>query len=382
MALPLRHPNPERFDSRSSDEREQLRSMARRFLTDHYDEFSVRSLMESESGHDDIIWRRLAQETGLAGLLIPEAYGGSELLTSDLQVVLEEMGSVLYSGPFMSTAVMAVVALLESGDQAAQAKLLPRIAEGKLLVALAVEEPGSESINSGDLKTTAQRSDNGFLLSGTKQPVIDGGSANYVLVFAQSDEGVCLFLVDAKDIESSVLPPMDQTRKLARLRLDKTPATLVGNPGEGARLIERVTDRVVTALAAEQLGGAQRCLEMAVEYAKSRYQFGRAIGSFQAVKHKCTDILLEIEAARSAVFYASLCADQKPDELPVAACMAKSQCSQAFRNASSVCLQVHGGIGFTWEHSCHLYLKRAKSSEVLFGDPLHYRQRLSKLLQL
>jgi alkylation response protein AidB-like acyl-CoA dehydrogenase len=224
----------------------------------------------------------------------------------------------------------------------------------------------------------------GWTLSGTKMFVLDGHTADVILVAARSADDVSLFVVDgdADGLTRTPLATMDQTRKQARLEFDGTPARLAGAEGDGWRALERVLDLAAVALAAEQVGGAQRVLDMAVEYAKERVQFGRPIGSFQAIKHKCADMLLEVESAKSAAYYAAWCAAELNDELPAMASMAKAYCSEAYFHCAAENIQIHGGIGFTWEHPAHLYFKRAKSSELLFGDPTYHRELLAQRIGL
>ena len=227
-----------------------------------------------------------------------------------------------------------------------------------------------EATNSGD----------GYTLSGTKSFVLDGATANLILVAARTNGKVSLFAVDgdASGLTRTPLSTMDQTRKQAKLDFDNTPARLIGTEGEGASVLDKVFDLIVVGLAAEQVGGAQKVLEMAVEYAKVRVQFGRPIGSFQAIKHKCADMLLEVESAKSAAYYGLWCASELNDELPSVASLAKAYCSEAYFHAAAENIQIHGGIGFTWEHPAHLYFKRAKSSELLFGDPTYHREKLAQ----
>jgi alkylation response protein AidB-like acyl-CoA dehydrogenase len=214
--------------------------------------------------------------------------------------------------------------------------------------------------------------------------VLDGHTADLIVVAARTDAGVSLFHVDsgAAGLTREALSTMDQTRKQAKLTFDGTPAMLIGTDGQGWSVLEKVLDLVVVALAAEQVGGAQFVLEMAVQYAKDRVQFGRPIGSFQAIKHKCADMLLEVESAKSAAYYAAWCAAEMNDELPSVASLAKAYCSEAYFHAAAENIQIHGGIGFTWEHPAHLYFKRAKSSELLFGDPTYHRELLAQRIGL
>jgi alkylation response protein AidB-like acyl-CoA dehydrogenase len=210
--------------------------------------------------------------------------------------------------------------------------------------------------------------------------VLDGHTADLILVAARTSAGVSLFAVEggASGLTRTALSTMDQTRKQAKLEFDSTPARLIGTDGAGWNVLSTVLDLAAVALAAEQVGGAQRCLDMAVEYAKVRVQFGRPIGSFQAIKHKCADMLLEVESAKSAAYYAGWCAAEMNEELPSVASLAKAYCSEAYFHAAAENIQIHGGIGFTWEHPAHLYFKRAKSSEIYLGDPTYHRELLAQ----
>jgi alkylation response protein AidB-like acyl-CoA dehydrogenase len=337
--------------------------------------------MESDEGRDPGLWEQMAGQLGLQGLAVPEEFGGAGYGPVELGIVLEEMGRTLLPAPFFSTVALAGQALTASGDADAQARWLPGIAGGSLTATLALsEEQGGSSL--GAVTTTATAADEGWRLSGTKMFVVDGASADLLLVVARADEGLALFAVegDAGGMTRTRLDALDPTRRLGRIELDGAPATRVGPSGDATEYLQRVLDLAVVALAHEQVGGASACLDHAVEYAKIRVQFNRPIGSFQAIKHKCADLLLEVEAARSAAYSAAWNAAEDPGELPVAAALAGSYCSEAFTHAAKENIQIHGGIGYTWEHDAHLYLKRAKSSELLFGTPVGHRARLADLV--
>jgi len=226
----------------------------------------------------------------------------------------------------------------------------------------------------------AMKKGDGWVLNGTKSFVLDGATASLILVAARTGKGVSLFGVegDASGLTRTALSTMDQTRKQAKLEFNGTPARLIGTEGDGWKTLSTVLDLAAVALAAEQVGGAQKVLDMSVEYAKVRIQFGRPIGSFQAIKHKCADMLLEVESAKSAAYYGMWCASEMNDELPSVASLAKAYCSEAYFHSAAENIQIHGGIGFTWEHPAHLYFKRAKSSELLFGDPTYHRELLAQ----
>ncbi len=362
-----------------SEEQEELRRIVRSFLEDKSPETEVRRLMETTEGFDTAVWSQMAEQLGLQGLIVPEEFGGSGYSYIELIVVLEEMGRALLCAPFFSTVALAANTLIHSGDDAAKAAHLPGIASGETIATLAFTEENGRWDESG-ITMEAAASGDGFTLSGTKMYVLDGHTANLILVAARTAKGVSLFAVDADaaGLTRTPLATMDQTRKQARLEFSNTPATLVGTEGEGWSVLERVLDLAAVALAAEQVGGAQQVLDMSVEYAKVRVQFGRPIGSFQAIKHKCADMLLEVESAKSAAYYAGWCAAELNDELPSVASLAKAYCSEAYFHATAENIQIHGGIGFTWEHPAHLYFKRAKSSELLFGDPVYHRELLAQ----
>jgi alkylation response protein AidB-like acyl-CoA dehydrogenase len=362
-----------------SEEQEELRNIVRSFLENKSSEETVRELMETENGFDDAVWSQMAEQMGLQSLIIPEEYGGSGYSYVELCVVLEEMGRRLLPAPYFSTVVLAANTILHSGDDAAKKDLLPGIASGETKATLALTEANGRWDESG-IEATATKSGDGYAITGEKMFVLDGHTADLIVVAAKTDAGTSLFTVqaDASGLTREALSTMDQTRKQAKLTFADTPATLLGTEGGGWDVLSTVLDLTAVALAAEQVGGAQFVLEMAVQYAKDRVQFGRPIGSFQAIKHKCADMLLEVESAKSAAYYAAWCAAEMNDELPSVASLAKAYCSEAYFHAAAENIQIHGGIGFTWEHPAHLYFKRAKSSELLFGDPTYHRELLAQ----
>jgi alkylation response protein AidB-like acyl-CoA dehydrogenase len=362
-----------------TDEQEELRKTVRAFMDSKSPEATVRELMETEDGYDEAVWKQAAEQLGLQGLAIPEEFGGSGYGFVELGIVLEEMGRALFTAPFFSTVVLASTTLLHSGDDAAKKDYLPGIASGETIATLAFTEPSGKWDESG-IEATATKDGDGWKLNGTKSFVIDGHLASLIIVAAKTAKGVSLFAVegDAAGLIKTSLSTMDQTRKQAKLELKDTPAKLIGTEGQGWDVLATVLDLIVIGLAAEQVGGAQKVLDMAVEYAKVRVQFGRPIGSFQAIKHKCADMLLEVESAKSAAYYGLWCASEMNDELPSVASLAKAYCSEAYFHAAAENIQIHGGIGFTWEHPAHLYFKRAKSSELLFGDPTYHRELLAQ----
>jgi alkylation response protein AidB-like acyl-CoA dehydrogenase len=362
-----------------SEEQEELRRTVRAFLEQKSPSAEVRRLMETEEGYDPAVWEQMGSQLGLQGLAIPEEYGGSGYSYVELIVVLEEMGRALLAAPYFSTVALAANAILHSGDDAAKKELLPGIASGDTIATLAMTEDNGRWDAEG-ITATATKSGDGYTIDGHKMFVLDGHTANLIIVAAKTGDNVSLFTVagDADGLTRTALATMDQTRKQARLEFSGTPAKLLGTEGEGWPVLSRVLDLAAVALAAEQVGGAQMCLDMSVDYAKVRVQFGRPIGSFQAIKHKCADMLLEVESAKSAAYYAGWAAAELNDELPTVASLAKAYCSDAYFHAAAENIQIHGGIGFTWEHDAHLYFKRAKSSQLLLGDPTYHRELLAQ----
>jgi alkylation response protein AidB-like acyl-CoA dehydrogenase len=368
------------MDFAFTEEHEELRQTVRRFLTDKSSELAVRNVMVTERGYDPGVWTQMAEQLGLPGLIVPEQYGGAGLGSVELAVVLEEMGRTLVCAPYLSTAVLAANALLLGATENARAELLPQIAAGQTIATLAWTEP-QRGWDAASVAMQAVPDGTAWRLDGTKTYVIDGHTANVLLVAARTKEGLSLFSIngDADGVERSPLPTLDLTRKLTRVTFTRARAQRIGGDGDLTAVLEKVISLGVVALAAEQAGGAQRCLEMSTDYAKTRIQFGRAIGSFQAIKHRCADMLVSVEFAKSAAYHAAFRAAEGDDAaLFSAASMAKSYCSEAYFQAAADTIQIHGGMGFTWEHPAHLYFKRAKSSSVLFGDPLHHREKLAQ----
>jgi alkylation response protein AidB-like acyl-CoA dehydrogenase len=343
--------------------------------------------METEDGYDPAVWSQMADQLGLQSITIPEEYGGSGFSYVELIVILEEMGSALLCAPYFATVALAANALLTSGDDSAKKDLLPGLASGETIGTLAITEDNGRWDFEG-VALQASGSGGAWTLDGHKSFVIDGHIANLILVAARTSAGLSLFAVegDASGLTRTSLPTMDQTRKQARLVFESTPARLIGTDGGAADSLTKTLDLAAVALAAEQVGGAQHCLDSSVDYAKNRIQFGRPIGSFQAIKHKCADMLVDLEWARSAS-QAALEAFDDADgaaagEADWRASMAKAVCSEALRNAAKANVQIHGGIGFTWEDSAHLYFRRARTDEVMFGTPAQHWDRLSALAKV
>ena len=370
-----------------SAEQRELRDSVRRFLADRAPMSRVRELMETPDGTDRQVWQQAGAQLGLPGIAIPEAYGGAGFTFAEQAIVLEELGAALYGGPYLASAVLAATALLAASDEAARRELLPGIASGQTVATLAfTEDDGSWDPEAIRLAATRGEGspDSPWMLDGHKSFVLDGHTADLILVVAAAGPGLSLFAVDpgAAGLDRRVLPTLDQTRKLARLEFDAVPGRLIGAPGEAGGVLGRTLDVAAIALAAEQLGGAQPALDMAVGYAKTRHQCGRPIGSFQAIKHRCADLLLEVESLRSAVAYAAAAVAENSAEVPVVAALAKAYASDVYFHVAAENIQIHGGIGFTWEHDAHLYFKRAKSSELLLGDASYHREHLAERIGL
>ncbi|MBA2945724.1 acyl-CoA dehydrogenase family protein [Streptomyces himalayensis] len=370
------------MDLTFSEEQDELRKVVRSFLTKYSSEADVRRLAADPRGYDPGAWRRMAAEIGLQGLAVPEEYGGSGFSYIDLGIVFEEAGRALLCGPYFATVALAAETLLRCDDEQARRDLLPGIASGETIATLALTEDGGRWDEPG-IRLTALETAGRWQLTGVKTYVIDGHVADLLLVAARTPSGISLFAVeaDAPGLTRALLPTLDQTRRQARVEFTDTPARLLGGEGEAWPVLERTLATASVLLAAEQVGGAAAALDAAVEYAKIRVQYGRPIGSFQGIKHKCADMLVEIESARSAA-YGGLWALDAGDEseIAVSAALAQAFCSEAYVLVAGDNIQVHGGIGFTWEHPAHLYFKRAKSSEVLLGTPSYHRELLAARL--
>jgi alkylation response protein AidB-like acyl-CoA dehydrogenase len=326
--------------------------------------------MESEEGFDRSTWSQMAEQLGLQALLVPERYQGLGQGAVEAQIVFEEMGRTLYPGPYFASAALATYALLCSGDEAACRDLLPGIAAGSTIATLAVAETDGRWDDGSATRTTARRDRAGWVLEGSKSFVPNGRVADLLLVTARTDAGLSLFALESADpgVEARALESLDLTRRLAGLVFTGAGARLVGEDGGAPGIVAATVDRALVALAAEEAGGAARCLEMSVDYAKQREQFGRPIGSFQAIAHRCVEMLQRVEFARAASRYAASCLAAGSREFPVAARVAAAYCGRAYRWVATENIQVHGGIGFTWEHDAHLHYRRSWASETLLGS--------------
>ena len=379
------------MDFRFSEEQEELQSMARSFLAEASGPEQIRAAMETPLGYDEKVWKQIATELGWPCVHIPEEFGGLGLGYVDLAVLLEATGEAVLCAPFFATVALAANTLLEVGSDAQKAEYLPAIAEGAHTATLAFAE-ASGLWDPDGVEATATPDGDAFILEGTKSWVIDGHSADRILVAARApgtkgEDGLSVFLIDgdAQGVSRKALPTMDQTRRLAEVELSAVRVgaeACLGETGEAWPGLRRTLDLAAIALAAEQVGGAQRCLEMSVQYAKDREQFGRPIGSFQAIKHKCADMMIAVESARSALYYAACIADDGSDDLTSNASLAKAWCSESYFQCASESIQIHGGVGFTWEYDQHLHFKRARASENWLGDPAYHRERVAAHLGL
>jgi alkylation response protein AidB-like acyl-CoA dehydrogenase len=347
--------------------------------------------MSGGDGFDPALWKRVAQELGWTAVIIPEEYGGLGLSYVELIALMEEMGAALLCAPFFATVCLAANALVGGGSEAQKQEYLPAIAAGETIATLAFSEANGRW--DGDaVRTLARRDGADFVLDGVKTFVPDGQVADLLLVVARAadtegEAGLSLFAVPASShgLTRKALATMDQTRRQAEIRLDgvRVPASaLLGAEGDAWPTLRDTLDRAAIALAAEQVGGAQRCLDLAVRYAKERVQFGRPIGSFQAIKHKCADMMVQVESARSAAYYAACVAAEGNEELAPVAALAQAYCSDAYFRCAADSLQIHGGVGFTWEYDVQVYFKRAKSSETFLGDATYHRERVAQRIGL
>lgn len=375
-----------------SEEQDLLRQAARDFLTEYCTSAFVRQMMEEERGYSPELWQQMAA-LGWLGLAFPEEYGGQGLGFVDLTVILEEMGAALLPSPFFSSVLLAGQTILLGGSEEQKKTYLPKIADGSLVATLAMTEPSGRFDADGIVDVKSLPTEQGFVITGTKLFVPDAHVADLMVVAARTKSsgdksfGLSLFLVDPKaaGVTVTLLKTMDQTRKQCEVIFDNVTVesdSLVGTLDMGWPVLSKVLHICTAALCAEMVGGAQRVLDISVAYAKDRMQFGRPIGSFQAVKHKCAEMMLQVESAKSAAYYAAWAVDEDVPEAPLAVSMAKAYCSDAYRYTAGEGIQVHGGIGFTWEHDMHLYFKRAKYAEFTFGDATYHREQVAQEINL
>ncbi len=362
-----------------TSEQEEFRSVLRRFLEEKSPTTVVRRLMDTEAGWERESWRELNQLLGLTAVHIPEAYGGQGFGPVELCVVLEEMGRALLCAPYFASTVLAATAIMHAGSEAQKRALLPDIAAGETIATLASTEPNGRWDADG-IDMTATRAGDTFRLDGVKSFVLDGHTADLIVVVARGGKGLSFFTVpgDAPGLTRRALKVMDLTRKQARLEFRSVEAQLLGEEGGGAAPFARTMTLAAVCLANEMVGGAERLRQSALDYANLRVQFGRAIASFQSMKHKQADMLVDVELAKSAAYTAASAAAEDAADLPALASLAKACASDAYMQTAIHTIQVHGGIGFTWDNDTHLWFKRAKSSEVFLGDPAYHRELMMR----
>ena len=367
-----------------SEEQQLIRESARTVLGERAGSAQLRAALDQPGGYDPQLWRTMG-ELGWTGLAIPQEYGGAGLGWVELCILQEEQGRRLVASPFFATCALAAPLIAASGDGAQRAALLPRIAAGGVRIGCALIGPEGRPPCDGVTVLLESRA-GGFSLSGVSDFVIHGDSADLLLVLArtpgsQGADGISVAVIPAATPGVTVHPHvmLDLTRPMSRLEFAGVaiaPDQLLGEPGAASGAVEAAIDLARIALASEALGGAERALEMTTAYAKERVQFGRPIGAFQAIKHRLADMMIAVEAARSAAWYAACVADERREELAEAAAIAKSYCCDAFFDCAAHAIQLHGGIGFTWEHDMHLYFKRARAAATLLGSPGWQRERL------
>lgn len=364
-----------------SEEQTELRQTVRRFCEDKFSEAQIRRLIDSDEGFDRAVWRQMADQLGLQSLAIPEQFGGAGFTQTELGIVIEELGRALAPTPFLSTVVLAANLLLALDDTEGKEELLEGIASGEVCAAVAYLEPSALWDEDG-VEATAAHSGGTWSLSGVKSNVIDAHLADVLLVLARSNAGVSVFRVDPAEHGVNVDPieTLDLTRRQSIVTLDHAPATLLGRDGSGWDALVHMLRLASVALASENAGGALKLLEISAEYARTREQFGRVIGSYQAIKQKLADLLLDVELSRAAAHRAARAAADEDPALPQEAEMAHALTSETFVKAAYDAIQVHGGIGFTWEHPAHLYFRRAKSNELLFGTPDSHRELAAQFI--
>ena len=367
-----------------SNEQEEFRSVLRRYLEDQSPPTVVRQLMATEAGWERAGWREINRGLGLTAVHIPEAYGGHGFGFVELGIVLEEMGRALLCAPYFASTVLAATAIMNAGTDAQKRALLPSIAAGDTIATLAFTEPNGRWDATG-IEATATAAGVGFRLDGVKSFVVDGHTADLVVVVARvpgsiGNAGLSFFTVtgDALGLARCPLKVLDLTRKLARLEFRSVAAELLGEEGGGASPLAKTLVQAAACLANEMVGGADKLRQSALDYANLRVQFGRRIASFQAIKHKQADMLVDVELARSAAYRAAAAAAEDDSDLPAIASLAKACASDAYLQTAIRTIQIHGGIGFTWDNDTHLWFKRAKSSEVFLGDPTYHRELMMR----
>jgi alkylation response protein AidB-like acyl-CoA dehydrogenase len=359
-----------------TDEQVQLRDAVRKFSAENFDEPTVRRLMESDPPFDAKVWARLGGELGVLGLSVPESDGGVGGTLVDQAVAVEELGARLACGPVFGTVFLAIPALVAASSGPARDELLGELVEGTRAAAFAVPDQAGRFAPDAVTVTAS-----GDTVTGAVEQVVDAGAADVLLVAANGPDGVALYAVDTgTGVERTTLATLDLTRPQANVRFTDAPARLIAGPDDAARVIDHALQVGAALLAVEQVGAAQHLLDLSVEYAKSRLQFGRPIGSFQAVKHRLADVLVDVEHARSTAYHAVWALTDGSDDPALAMSIAQAVCSAAFSHVATDAIQVHGGIGFTWEHQAHLYFKRAATDAALLGSAEQHRSRVAAMV--
>jgi alkylation response protein AidB-like acyl-CoA dehydrogenase len=378
------------MDISFNEDQIEITNQAHRFLENECPADFVRQMYEDERGFTDDLWTKMA-EMGWMGMTVPEQYNGVGLGMTDLCIILEEMGRVVLPGPYFSTVMLAAEALKAAGNETQKEDYLAKIAVGEARGTLALFEPESGA-RPGYIRMEAKKDNGGFILHGKKLFVPDAHVSDFMIVAARTkpgddpSDGLTLFMVDTKDPGVTITPliTMDGSRKQSAVTFEGTKVSaenILGELNQGWQPLCSVLSRAQVGLAAENVGGAQRAMEIAVDYAKIRVAFEQPIGAYQAVKHMCAQMLVEVEGSRSMLYYASWAQDEEePDQAALAASVAKSHCSEAYRNVCTDCIQVLGAIGFTWEHDAHLYLKRAKANQVALGDTAFHREKIARII--
>ncbi len=365
-----------------TEEQEEFRLILRRFLEEKSPAAAVRKTMETDEGVDPAVWKSLAGELGLTAVHIPEEFGGQGFGAVELCLVAEEMGRALLCAPFFSSIVLAATAIMNSASQERKRALLPGIASGETIATLAfTEENGGWDYDC--CAATAVASSDGYAINGVKSFVLDGYTADKIVALARQPgsaggDGLSLFLVDgaADGLTRRLLQSVDRTRKLARLEFKDVTGELLGEAGAAAGPMSRTLDLAAIALANEMVGGAERLREDALDYTRMRIQFGRTIASFQVIKHKCAEMLVDVNLSKAVAYYAAAVAAEADPQTPAMASLAKASASDTYMQTAIEAIQLHGGIGFTWDNDTHLWFKRAKSSEVFLGSAAYHRERM------
>jgi alkylation response protein AidB-like acyl-CoA dehydrogenase len=365
-----------------SEEHSELRATLRRFFGNRSPQSAVRDAIDSEPGYDVKLWRQMTDQLGLPGIGLPESYAGAGYSEQETTIVFEELGRALVPSPFFPTVALAAQLLLALDDEDAKLRYLPPIARGELVATVAIAEPDGSWHCQESSDVMAIERDGQWQLSGQKSTVLHADAAGLLLVAVTSGGNTSVFAVDpaAPGVTIVALSALDLTRRQSKVRFDDAPAVLIGRHGAAAGAVASMIDQASLALAAEQAGACGHLMQLCVDYAKTRHQFGRPIGAFQAIKHKLADMAFDVERMDSIVRHGATAAATGSPDFSVIASTAKVFCSEAFFRIAAEAIQVHGGIGFTWEHEAHLYFRRAKSSEYLLGSPVAHREILLQKL--